>query len=693
MIIRARKLPENLGELSSAMRMVVWLGISLLIAPALWAQTLRPMGPPGGDVRSLAADPADPRRIYLGASDGHLFISRNTGQTWQILGRVGSRQDAVVAAIIVDLRSSNTLYAGTWTQDPRAGGGVFRSKDGGHTWEAAGLAGQPIRALAQSASNPDVLVAGTLDGVYGSRDAGRNWQRISPLGHKEIRNLDSVAVDPRNPNIIYVGTFHLPWKTGDGGRTWLAIHEGMIDDSDVFSMVIDRTNPQRIYASACSGIYRSDNGGRLWRKIQGIPFSARRTHVIAQDPQHPGTLYAGTTEGLWITDDASASWRRVTPRHWVVNALVVSRNHPARLVMGTERLGVLVSDEGGETFREANEGFLHRQIIALALDRDWPERILAVLANSPEPVLATEDGGRTWLPLGTGLTAEGVLRVYLSPNGWWAALERGGLMRFDPARSTWVRAGTLVGETATTLRLPKGDPALRPVPSTSLRASAAGRRRRAKGPVLFGQVVQDLAFSRDAWFAATPDGLFASRDRGATWSLFPFAPLNLPVRSVRVSPDGEKLWLVSLRGMVFTRDGGKSWSWHDLPLEAGGALRLDVADNSTLLAAAHNGLYISRDAGVTWLQAAFGLPAAPAKDVAIVGNVFLVSMQTGGLYISYDRGHTWTHIEGTFAEGYFPVVTAGVSAELIFAASATDGIYAITVAKNARNAAGSSGTP
>jgi uncharacterized protein YfiM (DUF2279 family) len=345
--------------------------------------------------------------------------------------------------------------------------------------------------------------------------------------------------------------------------------------------------------------------------------------------------------------------------------------------MGTERLGVLVSEDGGETFRAANEGFFHRQIIALALDRDRPERILAVLANSPEPVLATQDGGHTCLPLGSGLTAEGVLRVYLSPDGWWAALERGGLMRFDTARSTWVRGGTLAGEAA--------DPARRP--------AAASRRLRAKGPVPFGQVVQDLAFSRDAWFAATPEGLFASRDRGATWSLLPFAPLSLPVRSVRVSPDGEKLWLVSLRGMVFSRDAGKSWSWHDLPLEAGGALRLDVADDNTLLATAHNGLYISRDAGLTWLQAAFGLPAAPAQDVAIVGNVFLVSMQTGGLYVSYDRGHTWTHIEGTFAEGYFPVVTAGVSAQLIFAASATDGIYAITAARNAANAARSNGTP
>jgi photosystem II stability/assembly factor-like uncharacterized protein len=143
--------------------------------------------------------------------------------------------------------------------------------------------------------------------------------------------------------------------------------------------------------------------------------------------------------------------------------------------------------------------------------------------------------------------------------------------------------------------------------------------------------------------------------------------------------------------MVFSRDAGKTWSWRDLPLEAGGALRLDVALDAnygqTLVAAAGNGLYISRDAGKSWQQAAYGLPAAPIQDLAIVGPIFLASMQTGGLYISYDRGRTWARIQGTLAEGYFPVVTTLDAASTIFAASATEGLYAVELATAA--AAGS----
>jgi len=683
------------------MRLPAAIGLALLLALPVCAQTWRPMGPPGGDVRSLGADPNDSRHIYLGTSDGHLFGSRDAGNHWLLLGRVGPHRDAVVTAILVDPRDSRVLYASTWTQDPGAGGGVFRSNDGGHTWQAAGLLAQAVRALAQAPSDPDVLVAGTLDGVYRTRNGGKNWERISPEGHEEIRNLDSVAIDPHNPDIIYVGTFHLPWKTSDGGRRWTPIHEGMIDDSDVMSILVDRAHPHRLYASACSGIYRSENGGAVWKKIQGIPFSARRTHVIRQDPHHAATVYAATTEGLWKTTNAGASWQRMTPRDWVITSLAVPGEIPNRLVIGTERLGALVSDDGGQHFRAANDGFFHRQIVALALDRERPERVLAVLANAPEPILATEDGGQTWAPLGPGLSAQGLRRVYASPDGWWAALEDGGLMRYDEQKGRWMRAGMVVGEAASAPQ-----PGHRTVADRRKVASeGAGRRTasvrhstapKAARPHILEHRVSDMAFSRDQWFAATEGGLLASSDRGATWAIFPLGPMTtLPVNSVRVSAGGQNLWVVSLRGLVFSRDAGKTWSWHDLPLEAGGALRLDVAPGATvgqtLAAAARNGLYISRDGGNHWQQAAYGLPEAPIQALAIAGSVFLASVQTGGLYISYDSGRTWARIEGTLAEGYFPVVTTRGAASTIFAASATEGLYAVELGHAAASA--SSGAP
>ncbi|MCI0627111.1 MAG: hypothetical protein L0387_36605 [Acidobacteria bacterium] len=658
------------------MRRIASLAFLLGFAHLSAAQDWRPMGPPGGDVRTLTGDPSDSKRLYLGTADGHVFASTDAGEHWRLLGRVGTRLDAVITAILVDPRDPRILYASAWTQDSAAGG-VFRSEDAGRTWRASGLSGQAVRALAQAPSNPDVLVAGTLEGVYRSRDAGSSWDRISPEGHEEIRQLDSVAIDPRNPEVIYIGTFHLPWKTTDSGRRWFPIHTGMIDDSDVMSILVDRANPRRIFASACSGIYRSENGGALWKKIQGIPFSARRTHVIRQDARRPSTVYAATTEGLWKTTTGGAAWQRVTPRDWVITSIVLPVGSSDRIVIGTERLGVLVSDDGGQHFRAANVGFYHRQIVALTLDRERPGRVLAVLSNAPEPVLATKDGGRTWTALGPGLKTEGLRRLFAAPDTWWATLERGGLMRYDPAKSAWFPAGMTVGEAAA---------------YGHLRNDRGKRKAIQLGPSLPPQEqesilrhkVNDLAFSRSSWFAATDHGLLSSTDSGRTWKLSPVGPLiDLPVSSVRVSGDGRHIWLVSLRGLVFSHDSGKTWSWHDLPLEAGGALRLDVASDldadgrATMVASARKGLYLSRDSGRTWHQAASGLPSAPVQDVALVGDTFLASMQTGGLFISYDRGRTWARIEGTLAEGQFPVVTTSESSSIIFAASATEGLYAV----------------
>src|SRR5262249_10355711 len=151
------------------------------------------------------------------------------------------------------------------------------SEDGGANWKRRGLEGEAVRALAQWPPDAKVLVAGTKSGVFRSVDAGATWERISPLGHAELRNLDSLAIDPRDANAIYGGTFHLPWKTVDGGKQWTAIASGMIDDSDIMTLAIDRTNPERIFASACSGIYRSESGGARWTKLAGIPYASRRT--------------------------------------------------------------------------------------------------------------------------------------------------------------------------------------------------------------------------------------------------------------------------------------------------------------------------------------------------------------------------------------------------------------------------------
>lgn len=644
------------------MRKRLIVAFCMLTAVGAQAETWRSLGPPGGDVHVLGVDPSHRARVFLGTADGHIFGSEDSGANWVLLGRAGARPDAVITAIVVDPRDGNVVFASSWTRDTAAGGGVFRSGDGGRTWSEAGLAGQAVRALAMSPSNPDILVAGTLDGIYCSSDGAKSWERISPERDPELKNLDSLAFDPRDPQTIYAGTFHLPWKTTDGGRTWHPVHEGMIDDSDVMSLLIDQSDARRIYASACSGIYRSDDRAAQWRKIQGIPYAARRTYAITQDPKHPGNVYAATSEGLWKTSDGGTTWRRTTPESWVVNAVVVAGGESARILIGTEKLGVLASDDG-EHFREANNGFDHRQILGVALDREQPGRILIVLAHAPEPVLQSDDSGKTWSPLGRGLSGEPA-RVFAAPGGrWWVASTRGGLMRYDAQRQEWRSFGILLEDI-----------------SNSTARGGAGTRVTRRGKKPFNEVVTGVAFSSSGWYAATSGGLLVSKDDGTTWTRKPTGPLaSLPLDSVLVSPDGQRIRVVSLRGMVYSNDGGDSWTWHDLPLQSGGALSLyaDPADGNTVVASAHNGLYISRDSGATWQQAGSGLPSTPVQSFAVSGGAFVAAMRTGGLFISSDSGRIWSRVPGILADGVFAAVVAGNEEGVIVAASTTEGLYSV----------------
>jgi photosystem II stability/assembly factor-like uncharacterized protein len=642
-----------------------------------FAQTWTSLGPLGGDVRSLAADPSRPNVLYLGTVDGYIFSSQDAGEHWQSLGLIGPA-NGVITAIIVDPVNSRTLFASLWTREPNGeGGGVFVSLDYGVTWQALGLAGHAIRALVQSESDSNVLIAGALDGVFRSNDLGRNWEQITPAGDSELRNFDSLAIDPRDPGIIYAGTFHLPWKTVDGGKKWTPIHSGMIDDSDVLSLAVDASNPRRVFASACSGIYRSEDAGSYWKKIEGIPFSSRRTPVIRQDPLHPAVLFAGTTEGLWKTTNSGARWWRVSPGDWVINSLVVEASagtlaaggdtsesstpefskDQIRVLIGTEQRGVLASDDGGDHFRELNEGFHHRRIVSLAIDADKPGRIAAVLANSVDSPVDSEDGGRTWSAIGAGLNANAVTRIFSSPGGWLAALASGGLARFDSQTRKWTRLGALVEQPEV-------------VTSRTERRATPARR--------FDAVVNDLACGEAECFAATQEGLFFTSDNGKAWSALSFSSANLPVNSVRVSSDSQRLRIVSSNAMIFSDDAGRTWKWHDLPLDSGGAIRLEWTADDTLIAAARSGLYVSRDDGASWERFQDGLPAAAPDDLLIRPGVWLVSVRDRGLFISRNEGVSWTRVkelDGWSADDQFTMLANGMNGQFVYLGSANDGLY------------------
>ena len=642
------------------------------------------MGPAGGTVISLEADPRDSNKVYLGTSDGHVFFSSDEGQHWNLLSRIGSGQDDVVTHILVDPRDAKRLYASTWTLYS-GGGGVYRSDDSGHTWRLIGLGKETVRALAQAPTNPREFVAGSLTGVYRSNDDGNTWERITPANHEDLRNFDSLAFDPKDDNIIYAGTYHLPWKTIDGGRNWSPVVKGMIDDSDVMSIIVDPANPSNVHATACSGIYHSVDAGVNWKRYGGIPFVFRRTQLIKQDPQHADTLYAGTTSGLWKTTNEGGEWKRMTPGDWVINALLIDPKNTQRIIIGTEREGVQVSDNGGQTFTAANAGFHHQHILDVAIDRERPDRALVVLTFDTNAFLTTKDGGANWTTLGPGLKRAQVRHVYAMPTGWWASLSNGGLMKYEETAGKWVRAGLYVP-----------DAAARPAAGTTAKGKRAAAAAAAKKPVakkavpqLLAFQVSELTYGGSKWFAATTGGVLVSSDKGTTWKSAATDPtVKQPAQSLETSNDGSQVWVLSQNNLLYSADSGAHWDAKELPFASAGNLHLRRMDDQNLFITTNVGLYTSHDAGRNWSRAE--IRDLQFQDAAGAGNARLVALQRRGLVASFDGGKTWQKVSDPLAEGYFPLVRANNSGALL-AVSATEGVFTLeSGARSASEAVGSS---
>ena len=620
---------------------LVLLALMLLFPGRSTAQSWSPAGPTGGDVRSLAADPRHPEIVYLGTANGTLYRSEDGGRRWRPTRPGFPSRGMSLDDLVVDPRG--VLYAGFW-EVRGSGGGVARSTDGGTTFEVLqGIAGQGVRALAIAPSRPSVIVAGTAGGLFRSPDAGRTWERISPEGDAEIRNVDSIAIDPVEPDTIYTGTWHLPWKTTDGGRNWTSIHAGMIDDSDVMTLTFDRRSSRIVYATACSGIYRSADAAQRWAKVRGIPGSSRRTRAFAQHASRPDTFYAGTTEGLWTTDESGASWRLLTSRQLVVNAILVQAD--GTLLVGSDGAGVLRSSDGGVAWASSNEGFSERFVSRIVFDPAGGRVLAGILGDRQYGgVLSAPQPSGPWSRLGDGLEGREVLSLALAGDEVLAGTDD-GLFVYVWHCGTWRRLPTVIAGVDV-------HPRVRDVSAVSaklvLAATSAGLLRSTDGGERWERKVLGLGGSAEALavagsgltLAATPLGFFKSADGGASWSAVSAGAPDGKVQNLAFLPGSDRVVFASTsRGLMRSPDQGRTWEHRGggLPLLDITGLALDPNGRTIFVSEfSEGGLWRSLDAGETWSRfPTTGLRServwALAVDARTPGRL-LAAAAAGGLH-------------------------------------------------------------
>ncbi|HYK36045.1 transcriptional regulator [Alloacidobacterium sp.] len=607
------------------------LGASLFGVSTLTAQGISsnwiPIGPDGGDARSFAADPGNPQHLYLGTTTSWIYQSTDGGSSWKRLAKLGRANDLVVDSLLVDSSNVKTLFAGVWQVD-RPAGGIYISHDGGATWTAsADMEDQSVRALTQSHSNPKTLVAGTLKGVYRSEDRGLHWKEISPAESSEIHEVESIAIDPYDPKTIYAGTWHLPWKTTDGGEHWHNIKEGLIDDSDVFSIIIDPTRPTVVYMSACSGIYRSETTGELNRKVQGIPSTARRTRVLMQDPVNPKVVYAGTTEGLYKTADDGVDWSRLTGPDVIINDIYVDPKDTQHVLLATDRSGVLMSNDGGVTFNAANAGFSQRQVAAILTDARHEGTIYAGVLNDKGygGVFVTEDGGTSWQQRSQGLDGKDVFTLAETDDGALLAGTNRGIFRWSG--SEWVQDGNVVNyEQKPIYVMRKGK-----------RTKTTRQITRSGDPI--NSRVNDINMGTSTWFAATSEGIYRSESQGNSW----IGPVLKGDNYRYVTAKGNVVLAANRQQLMISDDSGTTWREITLPQKLTAIQAVTTTPKGTLWVGGREGLFYSEDEGQDWLQMT-KLPLTDINGLSYnreMGRVIVTSSFSTVVFAIDESSKTW----------------------------------------------------
>ena len=608
------------------------LMVLVVLTSAAWAGQWTVLGPDGGDVRSLAYDPHNPDHILLGTSTGVLFTTVDGGRTWARFVQLGSGDDFVLDHIAINPQDSNNIYVSAWSVVNQQAGDLFRTRDGGKTWETlAGMHGKSIRAMALAMSDSKVIVTGALDGVFRSKDGGDTWERMSPAGHAELKNIESIAVDPKDPNTVYAGTWHLPWKTTDGGATWQHMNKGIIDDSDVFSIIVDKSNPSVVFASACSGIYKSETGGQLFKKIQGIPFSARRTRVLKHDPSNSSNVYAGTTEGLWKSMDAGQTWKRVTNPEIVVNDVFVDPRNSNRVLLATDRSGVMASENGTATWTSSNRGYTHRYVTSILADHKDPQIMYVGVVNDREwgGVFYSRDGGRSWLQKSSGLQGRDVFSLKQSTNGSLVAGTNRGMFMLDVVGTTWRPINSIVNEKVVTKTVKKG------------KKSTVATTRIPEKSVLESKV-SDVEIDGDRWLAATASGIFTSSNQGKTWQ---GGPVMGTKDFISVRANGPVLVAATRTTVLVSTDKGTSWKQAPLASFITSIRGVTITPDEQILVASREGAFRSGDNGASWEHAVNGLPSKDITSIAYDSTrkrLLATSDATGVVFMSADSGRTWT---------------------------------------------------
>lgn len=391
----------------------------------------RSIGPAvmSGRVTSIAADYRHPEKIWIGAASGGVWKSIDAGVTWESVFH--DQPISSIGALALDPLRSGVIWAGTGEGNPRnsqnLGIGIFRSPDGGKTWQKTGLDEtfsihrilcDPIRAgRVFVASMGNSWKPQSERGVFRSTDDGKSWKKV--LFVDDTTGCSDLVMDPTNPDKLFAGMYHYERKpyhfysggkssglyiTNDGGDTWTRMKEENGLPKGVtgrIGLAIAPSDPQVIYAlieAEKSGLYKSTDGGYHWslvndKNVSDRPFYYHEIYVNPKNPNHLIYLHSTVTESI----DGGKTWTTLLPYYGVHpdhHALWWNPSNPLHIIDGNDG-GLNISYDGGQNWQFVNSLPLG-QFYHVEIDNDLPYNVYGGLQDNGSwrgPAYALHHGG------------------------------------------------------------------------------------------------------------------------------------------------------------------------------------------------------------------------------------------------------------------------------------------------------------
>jgi photosystem II stability/assembly factor-like uncharacterized protein len=681
----------------------------------------------GGRSLTAAGIPGDPTTYYFGSTGGGVWKSTDGAMTWSpVFDKEGSGS---IGSLAVANSDRNTIYVGTGEACIRGnishGDGVYKSLDGGKTWKNVGL--RDSRAIGRviiNPNNPDIVFVAALGhpygpnterGIFRTTDGGKTWEKV--LYKDENTGGIDVAFDPHNPNIVFASLWQARrtswsmtdggpgsglYRSADGGTTWKRLEEHGLPKGPYGRIGIAvAANSDRIYAiiearNPDGGLYRSDDGGETWEFINPSHSLWQRPwyymHIIA-DPRDENIVYIMDVEAFKSTDGGHL-FNKIKIPHGDNHGLWIDPRDSRRMIASNDG-GVTITLDGGKNWTpEDNQPTA--QFYHVITDTATPYRVygsqqdagtVAIVSRSDDGSIDRSD----WYDVGGG--EAGYIAPYPpDPNIVYAADYQGNITRYDrhigqvksiteqPELSDAHGAAFLEHRfqwTAPVLLSPHDPNTLYHGGERLFKTTDGGVHWQAISPDLTrndkskqkpsgGDITLDDTGTEyyDTIFAVAPspitkgliwvgtdDGLIQlTRDEGKNWTNV--TPKDLPEWS-RVSQidasslDAGTAYVAvdrhqndDLKPYIYkTSDYGQTWTKliNGIPERSFvRAVREDPKKRGLLYAGTESGVYVSFNDGADWRPLKLNLPTTPVHDLVIKDNDLVVATHGRAFWILDD---------------------------------------------------------